>query len=98
MAAMYAMCAASMLFITSLPAKSPKMDRVLGHIYRFASILLAFFSGGFWLRSELGEDTGPYLGLLVIAGAVLAIASVIWLLVATALYNTLWKLLRNRSS
>ena len=39
-----------------------------------------------WL---LEVDTGPYLGLLTIAGAVLATASVIWLLVATAFYNTL---------
>ena len=97
MAAMYAMCAASLLFITSLPTKSLKIDRILDHIFRFVSILFAFLSGGFWLRSELGEDTGLYLVLLTIAGAGLAIATVIWLLLATAAYNTLRQKLRNRS-
>ena len=47
-----------------------------------------------WL---LEVDTGAYLGILTIAGAVLAIASVIWLLVATAFYDTLREKLRSRS-
>ena len=97
MAAMYAMCAASMLFITSLPTKNAKMDSLLNPALRFASIILAFLSGGFWVRSELGEDTGPYLVLLTIAGAGLSIAAVIWLLMATAIYNTLRERLRDRS-
>ena len=98
MAAMYAICAASMLFITSLPTqKDAKMDKIIDIGLRVVSMGLAFFSGGFWLRSELGDLTGPYLTILLLVAGTLTVASVIWLLLSTVLLNRLWNKLRNRS-
>ena len=97
MAAMYAICAASMVFITSLPTEKARTEKVIDPALRVAGMCLAFLSGGFWLRSELGELTGLYLGVTLIVPGLLTVAFLIWLLLSTTLYNMLWAKFRNRS-
>ena len=97
MAAMYAICAASMLFITSLQTQKTRVEKVIDPTLRVGGMCLAFLSGGFWLRSEIGELTGLYLGVILIVPGLLTAALLIWLLLSTTVYNMLWAKFRNRS-
>ena len=73
-ASVFALVAASWLFITLLPKSGVEWDDTVDAVCRICSVVAAFLAGLFWLLDETGGDYGPYVTVLsVVAGGLAGI-------------------------
>ena len=70
-ASVFALVAASALFITLLPKNKVAGDDAVDSICKLLSVVAAFLAGVFWLLSETGGNFVPYVIVLIVVTATL---------------------------
>ena len=88
-ASVFALVAASALFITLLPKNKLAGDDAVDAFCKLLSVVAAFLAGVFWLRDETGGNFGPYLTVLFIVTGTLT--SILAFFVVVDLVGEWWK-------
>ncbi len=88
-ASVFALVAASALFITLLPKNEIAGDDGVDSVCHGISVISAFLAGLFWLLSETGGNFGPYVTVLLIVTATLT--GILAFFVVVGLAGEWWK-------
>ena len=88
-ASVFALVAASLLFITLLPKNEPSGDDAIDSLCQPLSIVAAFLAGLFWLLDETDGNFGPYVTVLFIVAATLT--GILAFFVVVGLVGEWWK-------
>ena len=96
-ASIFALAAATLLFIPLIPkgAEEPDAALLVDWCIRSLGALTAFLAGWYWLLSETEGRPQPYLMAVLITAGVLVVV-VIWQLAVVALIRYLSEKIRNR--
>ena len=80
-ASIFALVAASALFITSLPKNQAVQDEMLDHLCRAVSVAAGFLTGLFWLLEETRGNAGPFIVVVLAVAGFLAVFLVLALVI-----------------